>query len=160
MQYYISFVCILHSCEQGFVKIAWIFASSPSLTVAPALEFSSPDGNFNSKVPQKPVFRLPPAPSFSLFQERQSLTYFTPHCHVPMWLTLLGMICLLLLNAVVVLQTCRREEHRPFKSVRWPSASQGTIWWLLPSQLGPHSSSWYKSCQAASTPRIFKHLGL
>lgn len=59
-----------------------------------------------------------------------------------------------------VLQTCRQEEHGPLKSVRWPSASQGTIWWLLPSQLGPSSSSWYKSCQAASTPRIFKHLGL
>lgn len=61
---------------------------------------------------------------------------------------------------LLVLQTCRQEEHRPLKSVRWPSASQGTIWWLLPSQLGPRSSSWYKSCQAASTPRIFKHLGL
>lgn len=56
-----------------------------------------------------------------------------------------------------VLQTCRQEEHEPLKSVRWPSASQGTIWWLLPSQLGPCSSSWYKSCQAASTPGIFKH---
>lgn len=35
-----------------------------------------------------------------------------------------------------VLQTCRQEEREPLKSVRWPSASQGTIWWLLPSQLG------------------------
>lgn len=59
-----------------------------------------------------------------------------------------------------MLQTRRKEEHRPLKSVRWPSASQGTIWWLLPSQLGPCSSSWYKSCQAVSNPRIFKHLGL
>lgn len=59
-----------------------------------------------------------------------------------------------------VLQTCRKEEHRPLNTVRWPSASQGTIWWLLPSQLGPHSSSWYKSCQAAPNSRIFKHLGL
>lgn len=70
------------------------------------------DGNFSAEVPQKPALRPPWAPSFCLFQEHQSLTSFAPHCHVPTWLTLLGMICPLLLNAVLGCRCCRHADRR------------------------------------------------
>lgn len=75
---YFSLVCILHSCEQGFEPIALIFAFSPSLSVAPDLEFSSSSFSpqlhnlkIQTSMPKSPKKLVSSSPStaFSLFQD-------------------------------------------------------------------------------------------
>lgn len=146
---YFSFVCILLPCEQGFETIAWIFAFSPSLYSGTSpwiliIPSQSQDRDFKKKSkrpknpekePQKPALLHPPAPSFRLFQEYVCLS----HPAAGVWQP--------------------RGCCGYAREGQWPPASPGTGWWLLPSQLGSRSSSWYKSCQAASTPRILKAFG-
>lgn len=129
--------------------------TSPWIPITPS---QSQDRNLNAEEPLKPALLHLPAPSLSLFQERQCLPSLA-HTLLP---------CASVIDAAGDAapaargRCCRHADggHSPSEGVRWPPASRGTVWWLLPSQLGSRSSSWYKSCQAASTPRILKHLGL
>lgn len=99
-------------CKNCMKFCIFPFPHSSTSPWIPITLSQSRDPNLSAEVPQKSALGTVPAPSFSLFQECQSLTSFAPCCHVPTWLTLLGMICPLLQNAVLGCRCCRHADRR------------------------------------------------
>lgn len=102
--------------------------------------------DFNAEEPQNPASLstiIQPLSGVCLCQPAAGAGWVT----MPGWVTAPGLL------------GTRTGGARDMQGWQWPPARPGTEWWLLPSQLGSHPSSWYKSCQAASTPRILKAFG-